>query len=666
MGSVQDRSLRPSCLAPHAARPLLPSCHGFSPAAPLLYSVPVTPRSGLAISLLTSVVALSSGLSAPALSAPVPTLTPDQIPAGSKAIVKTVFEGSKVEEFEAEIVGVLRGGRTEGDLIIGRATSERVVKSGIAQGMSGSPVYVDGKLVGALSSGWPFAREPLFGITPIGEMLDVLERPSPAPTGDTPGPTGIEATGLSAGSRFREFRWDGEGESPPGGVSPASTPADAAASAAGGDRGPSTGLTWLGLPLSCGSLHPEAMDLARRMLATHGLVPVPGGRATGKGPTGASLEPGSAVAVELMRGDIQIAAIGTLTYRDGDRVLLFGHPFFQSGDVRLPLATAEIATVVSSQQFSFKLGVRGREAGVVTQDRRAAVGGVIGGAPRLLPVTVEIRGERREPQRFHFESIEDRTLAPTLVAIASINSLLESGGVGASQTLRWRIALYRHGTAALVLSDVAAGDAPTVDLTAGVGAPLRLLFNNPYARLSLDSLGVSIDVEPGRQQWTIRRAQVLDAAVRPGGRVRIQCEVERWRGARESRSMTLDVPEEAPDGRYTLWIGGGSELSHYEATRLPGRYRPTSLDDAWSRLSSSRSSDGLYAALFARAPEVTSEGRDYPELPLSALPLLTSEQTTGDRARRGDLAKLAETRLSIGGEVHGELAVNVVVDSNAP
>src|SRR5438093_9182996 len=179
MGSVQDRSLRPSCLAPHAARPLLPSCHGFSPAAPLLYSVPVTPRSGLAISLLTSVVALSSGLSAPALSAPVPTLTPDQIPAGSKAIVKTVFEGSKVEEFEAEIVGVLRGGRTEGDLIIGRATSERVVKTGIAQGMSGSPGDADGKLGCARSSASPFSRDARFRITPTGETLDVLEAPPP-------------------------------------------------------------------------------------------------------------------------------------------------------------------------------------------------------------------------------------------------------------------------------------------------------------------------------------------------------------------------------------------------------------------------------------------------------------------------------------------------------
>jgi hypothetical protein len=126
------------------------------------------------------------------------------------------------------------------------------------------------------------------------------------------------------------------------------------------------------------------------------------------------------------------------------------------------------------------------------------------------------------------------------------------------------------------------------------------------------------------------------------------------------------VPEEAPDGRYTLWIGGGAELTRYEAGKLPGRYRPTSLDDAWERLSHTRPSDGLYAVLFARAPEVTSDGRDYPELPLSALALMSSAQATGDRARRGETARLDETRLPLEGMTRGELLLPIVVDSKSP
>ncbi|HKQ57474.1 MAG TPA: SpoIVB peptidase S55 domain-containing protein, partial [Candidatus Eisenbacteria bacterium] len=138
--------------------------------------------------------------------APIPTLAPDQLKPGQKAVVRTVFEGTRIEDFEAEIVGVMKGGRTEGDLILARATSERVIKSGVAQGMSGSPVYVDGRLVGALSSGWSFSRDPLFGVTPIGEMLEVLELPSRAVgPGGTAGPAGLE--GERGDPRFRELSW---------------------------------------------------------------------------------------------------------------------------------------------------------------------------------------------------------------------------------------------------------------------------------------------------------------------------------------------------------------------------------------------------------------------------------------------------------------------------
>ncbi len=601
-------------------------------------------------------------------SSAIPILVADQLHPGQKAVVRTVFSGSKIEEFDAEIVGVLQGGRTEGDLILGRATSERVVKSGIAQGMSGSPVYVDGKLIGALSSAWSFSREPLFGITPIKEMLEVLDHRNAGPPEPTAGPAGVEVGGPNGRARFREFRWDDEDESPPaeaglvpgGGLTGGPTIGPTVPS------GPSPGMARLALPLACGGLHPGAFESVRQWLLPFGLDAVPAGLAPRGGPAASALQPGAAVAVEVMRGDLQLSAIGTVTYRDGDRVLLFGHPFFQSGDVRLPLATAEITTIVASEQLSFKLGVRGRTAGVATQDRRTAVAGHIGGDPRMLPLSIGIAGARAQPQSFHFETIEDRTLAPSLVAIATLNSLLESGGGGANQTLRWSLTLHRPGAAPLRISDVTAGDSPPGELLTNVTSPLRFLFNNPFERMVLDSIEVAVRIDPGRDQWTLRSARVLDAAVRPGRPVRIQCEIERWRSGRELREFSLVMPEEAPEGRYTLWLGGAAELTRYESSRLPARYRPTSLDDAWRRLAAMRSTEGLYAALFARAPEITSEGRDYPELPLSALSVWSSEQGTGDRARRGDVAKLDEARVPVPGQVRGELVLNVLVDDQAP
>ncbi len=608
------------------------------------------------------VAALSCALAAGARAAAPLTLAPDQLKPGDRAIVRTVFQGTKIEEFEAEIVGVFRAGRTAGDMILGRALGERVAKTGIAQGMSGSPVYVNGKLIGALSSGWSFTREPLFGITPIGEMLAVFDHPAPDPSAPTSGPSGVEVAVGSAAPRFREFRWDDAPTAP----DPHAAPPAIEASMGAVPASVSAQLRPLALPVACAGLNSAAFASAAQWMKPFGLTAVPGGRAAGGGPAPATLEPGSAVAVELMRGDLQFAAIGTVTWRDGDRVLLFGHPFFQSGDVRLPLTTAEIVTIVASDDISFKLGVSGRDAGVATQDRRPAVAGTLGAVPRLMPLAIDVTGTTPETQRFRFETIEDRSLAPVLVSIAAVNSLLESGGVGGNQTLRWTLRMNRRSAPPLVISDVVTGDAPPSDLMSGISAPLRFLFNNPYERLALDSVSVTIAAEPGRDQWSLRGARILDSRVRPGGAVRLRLEVERWRGGREFRDVTLAVPEEAVDGRYVLWIGGSAELMRYEAQRLPGRYRPTSLDDAWRRFSALRSSDAVYAALFAPAPEVTADGRDYPELPISAVALLSSDQASGDRTRRGDLAKLSEQRLPLGGLVRGEVLLNVTVDVDAP
>jgi hypothetical protein len=375
---------------------------------------------------------------------------------------------------------------------------------------------------------------------------------------------------------------------------------------------------------------------------------------------------GSAVAVDLMRGDMQMSAIGTVTYRDGDRLLIFGHPFFQAGNVRMPMSSAEIVTIVSSEVSSFKLGMPGRVVGAAMQDRRPAVAGVLGASARMLPVTVAVSTPERPRQIFHFESIEDRTMAPSLVGVAALNSLLESGGTGAGQTLRWTLRLRRPGAPPLVLSDIAAGDAASNALLGGISAPLRFLLNNPFERPRLDSLTVEIDARPGREQFTLRSARLLEAAVRPGGALHVRCSLERWRGSSVDRDFTLSVPEEMPPGSYLLWIGGGDELTHFEATRLPGRFRPTSFDDAWNRLAHTRSSEALYAALVAQAPEITSDGRDYPELPLSAWMLLGSPLSAGERGRPGNSALLDETRLAVKGLVRGEIQLRVTVDAAAP
>lgn len=590
---------------------------------------------------------------ASAFSATVPTWAPGQLRAGQQAEVRTVFRGDSVESFTAEIIGVLEGGGAEGDVILARALSERVVQLGVAQGMSGSPVYVEGRLIGALSSGWSFTKEPVFGITPIAEMLRVLDLKETPRVDGAAGPIGVDPVQGSA--RHRGLTWTDD---------EAGATIPRAPAAALGRPQP------LALPLAAGGLQPALLEPAQALFAAAGLQVTPGGRArraTAPAPAAAvrRLEPGSAVAVDVMRGDLNLAAIGTVTYVDGDRVLLFGHPFFQSGEVRLPLSEAHITMVMPSLATSFKLGVPGAPIGTVTQDRRAALAGRLGAVPALLPIGITLTQAGGPPRRFRFEAVEDRSLLPQLVSTAAVNCLLESGGTGAQQTVHWSMRAHR-GQEVLELGDAAAGDSPLADLLGMFTSPLRFLYGNPFERFRLDSLSLALDIRGGRAQSTLRAASLSRARVRPGGVVRVDCEVEAWRGAREHREVVLRIPEELAEGRYVLWLGGGSEADRFTAARLPGRFRPVSIADAFARLSALRRSDALYSLLWARAPEVTSEGVDYPELPNSALALMAAPQTAGTAVQRGGWALLDEQRQEARGVLRGELLLEIHVDREAP
>jgi len=226
--------------------------------------------------------------------------------------------------------------------------------------------------------------------------------------------------------------------------------------------------------------------------------------------------------------------------------------------------------------------------------------------------------------------------------------------------------LHRHGAAALSLSDVATGASASSDLVSGIAQPLSFLYNNPFSTLTLDSVSVRLSVEPGQDSWTLRGVQLMDAAVRPGGTLRVRCEIERWRGERRTVDLGMHVPEEVPEGRYLVWAGGGNELDRFEASRLPGRFRPASLEEAWRRIQTLRPADQLYVTLLARAPEVTRRGRDYPELPTSALALLSSGLSAEDAVRRGSQAVLDEQQKKLDGQVSGEVQLEFTVDPQAP
>ncbi|MEO6463230.1 MAG: SpoIVB peptidase S55 domain-containing protein [Candidatus Eisenbacteria bacterium] len=599
----------------------------------------------LAILLLVAAVVLAQGARPGAAAAEFMALA--DIKPGQRAVGRTVFIGRTIEEFELEIVGVVPGGRTEGAMILARGKGTRIEHDGIAAGMSGSPIYVDGKLIGALAFGWPFSRDALCGIQPIADMLEVMRHPDGKPAGGfDDGPAAPAEPSL-----------------PFPGV-PTPTPPGAARSR---------------VPLVAGGFDPSALALLSPWAAEHGFLLVPGGgggdaRATLSSGVPrlaarealAALEPGAAVAVDLMRGDLNLSAIGTLTYREGDRVVAFGHPFFQTGNVAYPLSLAEVTTIVASNLNSFKMGTPTEQVGTITQDRRAAVAGRVGPIPRMLPLVVRVKSgadfataSAAPADAYRFDLVRHRLLAPQLAGIAAVNALATAAGTVPEATWRYRLSLTLPGGKPLVLEDTATGvlQAASTQLS----GPLGLLLDNPFAPFDAESLALDVTVLSGASRAQVWAARIEPTVARPGDEVRVIATLRDFRGGQHDVIVPLVVPEDAADGRLVVAVGGGGALDRQEALRLPGRHRAVSLASLLDRLADRRRDDHVYAALYGPGLEPTVDGVAYPDLPGFAQRMMAADRATRPGDPWGRLAPLAERGRDVAAPVAGLLTVPLEV-----
>lgn len=567
---------------------------------------------------------------------------------GQRAIGRTVFTGRTIEEFELEIVGTVPGGRTEGAMILARGKGTRIEHDGIAAGMSGSPIYVDGKLIGALAFGWPFSRDALCGIQPIADMLEVMRHPDGKPAGGFDDGPAVPA----------------EPSLPFPGVP---TPPGAARSR---------------VPLVAGGFAASSLALLAPWAEEHGFLLVPGGGGGGDGSARAAtssgvprleagaalkaLEPGAAVAVDLMRGDLNLSAIGTLTYREGDRVVAFGHPFFQTGNVAYPLSLAEVTTIVASNLNSFKMGTPTEQVGTITQDRRAAVAGKVGPIPRMLPLVIRVRSgadfataSAAPADTYRFDLVRHRLLAPQLAGIATVNALATAAGTVPEATWRYRLSLTLPGGKPLVLEDTATGVLQSASTQ--LSGPLGLLLDNPFAPFDADSLALDVTVLAGPSRAQVWSARVEPTVARPGDEVRVIATLRDFRGGQHDVIVPLVVPEEAADGRLVVAVGGGGALDRQEALRLPGRHRAVSLASLLDRLADRRRDDHVYAALYGPGLEPTVDGVAYPDLPGFAQRMMAADRATRPGDPWGRLAPLAERGRDVAAPVAGLLTVPLEV-----
>lgn len=473
----------------------------------------------------------------------------NEITPGMTGIGKTVIVGTKISEFKIKVLGVLRNAGPAGDLVLFRASGPAIEPiGGLASGMSGSPIYIGGRLAGAFSYSFQFA-DPTVGLfTPIEDMLKAF--PSRA-RGDRPGVYAVSPFSLGGRTIRRVQLGTCQSAGPMARCLPgagAGVPEDTAVAM------PAT------TPVFVSGLGEAAIEELAGALKPMGLVPMAGPGTVDLPPT-IPLEPGSAVGVGLMQGDVATYAIGTLTYRDGNRILAFGHPFTEMGKTGFLLTNATILQTVRAWKHNLKVGAAGAAVGVVSEDRPAAVGGTIGVLPRMFGVQVRVEDADTGAHRvFRFQVVGDKDLAPLLVALGTRGSLERALNRSGEGTAEVRIRLRGRGLPRQVARGniFYSGNDIAVRALAEVPPALHLLFDNDFADVAPTDIAIDVRITKVRQTATIIDAEFPHGPVVPGGTARVRVTVRPFRDTPVTRDVDLDVPADFPGGPAMIGVRAGS------------------------------------------------------------------------------------------------------------
>lgn len=574
----------------------------------------------------------SPGLAVPATApTPVPvvpleTLSPDQLSAGMKGWGVSDFgDGKGIQRFQVEILGVLKRYAPRQDLILGRVSGAGLESSGIIAGMSGSPIYVDGKLVGALAYGWPFSKDAICGITPIQSMLDIRQAPArpPVPIAGSTGSGGASSNGIG----------NAQGLATSGTVSTRDL-VDAFTSGHFADRmealmkplrpAGADGMAALPLPVSftgiasAGSLFERVAASANWMTAPSGASAAPAGESVSGGDAG-RLHPGSAVATQLLSGDMDLSATGTVTWVEGNSLLAFGHPFLSMGPVSMPMAQADVLTVLPSIYRSFKFAATGPVLGSITQDRSTGILGTFGSHAPMVPITLRISSDGAPPQTYRFEAVHNPMLTPILTALAIDNVLTTLEKRSGERTLVWKSSI-RTTDRTVRWDSVFSGLSAREEAVSSLALLTNYLMANEFHDLSILGVDVEIAHSDRLQSARVTHVEAQKERVRPGDEVPVWVDLVDFRGSSRRVVLPLRIPADTPPGTLNVFVGDGSSATAYDLGAVPPD--PQSLDQVLDFLARIRPPNSLNLLAYRKAPGAVVAGVALPSLPPSVSAIL--------------------------------------------
>jgi len=561
---------------------------------------------------------------------------------GMQGYAYTIFAGDQVEKFDLEVIGIMPNflGPKQ-TIILVQLKGPKVEHTGVVAGMSGSPVYFEGKLAGALSLKLGvFTKEPIGGVTPIE---DVMQPPPKLSSENTQSPYQAQTQAGSPGQQLP-------------------LPQDAA-SRTGLPTG--SALEPIETPLVFSGYQPEALRQFAGQLQSYGFVAAQGGTAAPK-PDDGHLVPGDMAGMVLVQGDTSISSACTVTAVRSNQVYLCGHPFLSLGDVQFPMARTEVVTTLSSDLASTKIINVGGSIGTITGDHLTAVTGELGDPPAMIPVdlTLAVGGAEK---KLHFEMVNHPKLTPLLMGLTVFNGLTQNSLYGEGTTLHLSGEVVVHGHAPVQIENTfAPGDSFSPD-----GLPIALNIQNVFARLFtntretpvFDRIALRVESVPGRQSFSIESAWLEKGEAAPGETLRVRVLVRPYRGAARVEETTVRVPEQASRGTtLRVLVTDGDMLNRASrgfafASAGGGN---TGLDQLIALLNRERRNDRLYVGLFAPTPTILWDDKELPNVPLSQINVIDGRPTPGSvQVLRESLA--SESSIPLGGPVTGVISLNLQI-----
>ncbi len=565
-----------------------------------------------------------------------------EIRPGLKGVGRTIFEGNNIQEFQVEILGVLRNFLApKHDVILARLSGGPLAQTGVIEGMSGSPVYIDGKLVGAVALAFPFSKEAIAGITPIKTMLSVV--PSTAKPASPQRAQAMSAnpgykivgTALDPNGSARLIPDQSEGEF---GIQSLMKMFPSANSQGA--------LSELLLPLHFGGFSPEAMSEYSPLFRRMGFRLMQGAGAAGpenfppspKGP-----QPGTMVSMVLVRGDLNLNADCTVTYRQGNNLYACGHQFLLVGPARIPFAEAHVLATVPSVASSFKVDAPGPVVGTIRQDRFGAVYGVIGEKPDMIPVRIHMESTLNRKADYEFQLVQQAFLSPVLLNLGIVSTLRGTERTLGPSTLSLKGSIDLSDGETVKVSDVVSGEINTAALVGGLfSRPLTYLLGADFPNLRVKDIDISIAATAQKRVAALEQAWSSKSQVKPGDQIEVTALLRTSSGKALVEKIPVDIPQSVNAKRLSLVVGSGSSLNILErrlASVLTTPRDPRQMVRALNRM---RRNNRLYALLMLPQRSLTLQGDEYPSPPPSLLqtfladPAVSSSVAFGNASVVGD------------------------------